>query len=65
MNSTLKSVYPFVSVYSFEDKKSIQNLTFVASKSKFDKNKIKQQKLLQIGDGDIILDENTKLRNVN
>lgn len=65
MNSTLKSVYPNVSVYSFEDKKGIQNLTFVASKSKFDKNKIKQQKLLQIGDGEIILDENTKLRNVN
>ncbi|MDA6963077.1 hypothetical protein OSM87_25745, partial [Escherichia coli] len=65
MNSTLKSVYPYVYIYGMDDGKGIQNMTIVGSKHPIEDKKIKGHNLTKVGKGKVILDGDTKLINLN
>lgn len=65
MNSTLKSVYPYVYIYGREDGKGIQNFSIIGSKYPIEDKKIKGHNLIKVGKGKVILDSDTKLTNLN
>lgn len=65
MNTTLKSVYPHVYIFSQGKKGDLQNLTIVGSKNPLDDKKIKGQRIIQVKEGELILDGDTKLKNLN
>ena len=65
LNTTLKSVYPYVYVFTKGEKKGFQNLTIVGSKESLDVKKIIGQYSIKVNEGELILDEDTKLRNLN
>lgn len=65
IHTTLKSVYPYVYVFSKEEEDQLQNLTIVVSNESLDDKKIKGQNVVEVKEGDLILDEHTKLKNLN
>lgn len=65
MDTTLKSVYPYVYVFAKGEKDGLQNLTIVGSKKSLDDKKVIGQHIVKINEGELISDEDTKLRNLN
>lgn len=65
MNTTLKNVYPYVYIFAKGEKKGLQNLTIVGSKEPLDDKKIMGQHVIKVDEGELILDADTKLRNLN
>lgn len=65
MNTTLKSIYPNVYIFAEEEVDKLQNLIIVGSKKPLDEKKIKGQHRVKVKKGKLILDENTKLKNLN
>lgn len=65
LKTTVNSVYPFVYIFALEQKVGVQNLTIVGSKEPLDDNKITGQSTLEVDDGELIFDGNTKIYNLN
>ncbi|USK62406.1 fused MFS/spermidine synthase [Peribacillus asahii] len=65
INATLKSVYPTVLIFGTEADNKQQNLSIVASLLPLDPNKVQKLIPMQVKNGEIILDEETKLNNLN
>jgi spermidine synthase len=65
INSTLKSVYPTVLIFGREPEGKLQNLSIVASFLPLEPNDVQNQFHMKVKKGEIILDEDTKLNNVN
>ncbi|PGT79593.1 fused MFS/spermidine synthase [Bacillus sp. AFS040349] len=65
INTTLKSVYPYVYIFANGEKDGLQNLTIVGSKKHLDDKKVKGQQIVKVKEGKLILDGDTKLHNLN
>ncbi|WP_394237321.1 hypothetical protein [Niallia oryzisoli] len=65
MDTTLKSVYPYVYVFTKGEKHGLQNLTIVGSKKSLDYKKVIGQHIVKVNEGELILDGDTKIRNLN
>jgi spermidine synthase len=65
INTTLKSVFQYVYIFARENEDQLQNLTIVASNKPHDVKKIKEHNLMNIKEGKLILDRDTKLKYLN
>lgn len=65
MNTTLKSVYPYVYIFAEDEDNELQNLIIVGSKERIKSKKIKGQRIVKVKEGKLILDGDTKLNNLN
>lgn len=64
INTTLRSIYPYVYVFAQKDDDELQNLIMVASKMRLNPKDVKGQHIVNVKKGKIILDEDTKLKNL-
>ncbi|WP_409300626.1 fused MFS/spermidine synthase [Peribacillus sp. SCS-155] len=65
MNTTLESTYPYVYLFAEDGYHELQNLTFVASKKPIEADPLKGQRNIKVKKGELILDADTKLENLN
>ncbi|PGT85327.1 spermidine synthase [Bacillus sp. AFS040349] len=65
LKTTVNSVYPFVYIFAMGEKVGIQNLTIVGSEVSLDVKKINGQKAVEVDEGELIFDGNTKIFNLN
>jgi spermidine synthase len=65
MYTTIKSAYEEVYILAERDVGDLQNLIIIGSNNPLDMKKIKGQQAVKVKEGELILDENTKLINLN